>query len=365
VDDARQGTALLLAMLGALLGTLITLLLDTTPTVRAIGAILGALIPTLVGHVGPWRYPRAAVGVGVTLVALGMTYGGFTIFDYAADKEETFPIPSGMPAPNPPPPPPPGPPADNGEHITTTDDGLSMKVSPDRVHCDSDECDNDVTVTSTGNELLEITSIEFEGEAAEEFGYSGNCEEQSPLGKDESCGIQISFKPSGGGGTRNVNLVIHQNFVGAPTRVPVAGEVEGGGPPPPPPPSLGDLVALRSGVSCSHVRGGALVNGEPRDAIQISFSLRFLDAPDGPQSVFVSARSTLGPTGQSQGRREGSRDVALALRSIDYGRRHLVIVRIDPNNDVPESNDHNNLLRVRVDLPAAPGSPQPLSCRAG
>lgn len=348
-------TQLALAVIGAVLATLVTGALNTSPTTRLIGAGVGAAIPVLVTMGGA---QGMMLSVLITGGAFFINYGGFTVFDYAADKEATFPIPDAMPAPGPPPPPPPPPPTDGNGHIVTTENGLSMEVSPERVHCDSEGCDNEVTVTSTGNELLKITSIEFDGEAADEFDYSGNCEDESPLGKDESCRIEISFMPSGGAGTRNVNLVVHQNFVGDPTMVPVEGE--GGGPPPPSP---GDLVAMRGGIRCSYVLGG--VNGEPRDTVQISFLLRFLNAPDGPQSVFVSARGTLGPTGPTPGRREGRRDVALAPRPSAYGRRHVVIVSVDPSNEVPESNEDNNRLGVRVDLPAAPVAPRPLSCRPG
>jgi hypothetical protein len=355
VDDARAGTPLLLAMLGALLGTLITLLLDTTPTVRAIGAVLGALIPTLVGHVGPWPYPRAAMGIGVTLVALGMTYGGFTVFDYAADKEATFPIPDVMPAPGPPPPPP--------APTVTTENGLSMEVSPKTVHCGSDECD-EVTVTSTGDAVLEIYDIEFVGEEAEEFDYGGDCE-QSTLQNGETCGVSVSFTPSGASGTRTATLRIHHNVGPDPSDIPVAGEFEDGGPPPPQPPSLGDLVASHDDVRCFHVRGGAVVDHQPRDSIRFVFRLRFLDALDGPNSVFVIARSNLGPRGESSGVRDGERQVDLApLESDDYDREHRVTVTLDPKRAVPESNEGNNRFIVRVVLPAHPGSLQRLTCQA-
>jgi hypothetical protein len=356
VDEARPGTALLLALLGALLGTLITLLLDTTPTVRAIGAILGALIPTLVGHVGPWHYPRAAVGIGVTVCALFITYGGFTAFDYAAGKEETFPIPEAMPAPNPPPSPPAPP-------IVTTENGLSLVVSPNKVQCRSDGCD-EVTVTSTGDEVVQIGGIEFVGAAADDFGYGGSCEQGPLLQKGETCGVSVSFTPSGASGTRIATLRIHHNVGPDPSDVPVEGEFEGGGPPPPPPPSVGDLVASRGGIRCQHLRGGAIVNGELKDAIQIFFRLRFLEASDGPNSVFVIARSDRGPRGQSSGIRDGERDVALALEPDDYGRQHRVTVTLDPDRKVSESNEGNNRLTVIVELPAQPGSPQRLPCRA-
>jgi hypothetical protein len=37
-------------------------------------------------------------------------------------------------------------------------------------------------------------------------------------------------------------------------------------------------------------------------------------------------------------------------------------VRVDPNREVPESNDGNNQFRVRVFVPVHPASTQPLPC---
>ena len=340
-------------MIGAVCVTLITQALDTSPTVSLIGAALGAAIPVLVGYVGPYPHLRAGAAILVTGIALFVTYGGFTWFAFANDQPETFPIPSRLPNPE----------ADgegNGTvHMTAA--GLGIKVSPETLHCRSNECEEPVIITSTGERLLETYGIEFEGEAAAEFGHDRTCENKR-LRKDEECRFTVAFLPVGAGGTRTATLVIHQNLPKVPTRVPVEGEFEDGGPPPPPPPKEGDLAASRSSVRCEHVRSGAI---EMRDAIQIFFRLRFSHAPDQPPSVFVSAESDLGPRGQSRGASDGERHVALApLEPDDYGRSHTVIVSIDPREDVPESNDLNNRLRVRVELPPQPGSPQSLTCRA-
>jgi hypothetical protein len=243
----------------------------------------------------------------------------------------------------------------------TTENGRSIEVSPKTVHCGSDRCD-EVTVTSIGDEVLRIFDIEFVGEAADEFDDDGDCE-QNELEKGETCGVKVSFAPSGASGTRAAKLRIHHNVGPDPSDVPVEGEFEDGGPPPPPPPSKGDLVASRSGVRCSHVLGGALVGDQPRDAIQIFFRLLRLNASDQPPIVFVSARSNLGPRGQSRGVAEGERSVALALEPDDYGRPHRVTVTLDPHRKVSESNEGNNRLTVII-APAQPGSTQSLTCRA-
>jgi hypothetical protein len=211
----RPGTQLVLAIIGSVCGALITGALNTSPTVRLIGAALGAAITTLIGYAGPYGRLRVGVGIGVTGLALVLTYGGVTLFDYAADRPATFPLPSAMPDPQ------------GVESIVTTEDGLALKVAPKTVHCNSDGCD-EVTVTSIGEKLLQIDEIEFVDDAAAEFDHGGDCDGRS-LVKDEECRVAIIFTPSGASGTRNVKLRIHQNLRGPATDVPVEGEVAGGG----------------------------------------------------------------------------------------------------------------------------------------
>ena len=80
-------------MLSAICVTLITNALDTSPTVSLIGATLAAAVPALINTGGTHG---AFLGVGVTAVALGVTYVGFTAFDSATDRPPTFPVPAKM-----------------------------------------------------------------------------------------------------------------------------------------------------------------------------------------------------------------------------------------------------------------------------
>jgi hypothetical protein len=86
-------TRVVLAMLSAICVTLITNALDTSPTVSLIGATLAAAVPTLINAGGT---NGALLGVGLTAVALGVTYLGFTAFDTATDRPPTFPVPAKM-----------------------------------------------------------------------------------------------------------------------------------------------------------------------------------------------------------------------------------------------------------------------------
>ena len=344
---ARPGTAVVLAIVGSVCATLITNALDTSPTVSLIGAALAAAVPALMTLGGAHG---VVLGVGVTAAALGVTYVGFTAADAATDRPQTFPLPENVRER-----------VEDGEAVVTTAaDGLSIEVTPDTLHCTSDGCEEPVIIKSTGERLLNIDEIEFDGEAAADFGHGDGCEHRS-LGEDEECSLSISFTPSGSVGARIARLVIHQNLPGPPTYVDLEGEVDGG----PTPPPIGDLLASSEGVQCVHQRGGALVSGEPKDALQIFFSLRLEGAsPDQlPGSVQTNARSNLGPSWSARGGvGEGQRVAALPLDPDDYGRTHTVTVSVDPDNEVPESNEDNNQLTVTVALPAQPGSSQSLPC---
>ncbi len=347
---SRPWMPLLAAVVGSVCGTLITAALDKSPSVALVGAVLGAAIPTIVGYAGPAHGLRASAGIAITVVALFVTYGGFTVLDFAKDRPKTFPIPSSLPQPE----------ENAGAAVTTTAGELGIEVTPDTLHCSIDGCEEPVVIKSTGDQLLRIGDIEFDGEAATTFNLSGKCENRS-LSKDEECQLTVSFTPSGSAGTRNARLVIHQNLPELPTYVDLEGKVESGDPTPTP---TGDLLASGA-VECRHQRAGAIVNGEAKDALQILFSVRLEGAsPDQLQGlVLVTAHSNLGPSASARGGvGNGSLVAQLALRPEDYGRTHTVTVSIDPNNEVPESNEDNNQFTVTVGLPAQPGSPQLLPC---
>lgn len=87
----RPATRVVLAMLSSICVTLITNALDTSPTVSLIGATLAAAVPALINAGGTHG---AFLGVGLTAVALGVTYVGFTAFDTATDRPPTFPVPA-------------------------------------------------------------------------------------------------------------------------------------------------------------------------------------------------------------------------------------------------------------------------------
>jgi CARDB len=200
--------------------------------------------------------------------------------------------------------------------------------------------------------------IEFVDDPAREFAHDRACENKS-LRKDEECRFRVTFTPLRTGGTRNVDLVIHQNLPEVPTTVPVEGEVDDGDAGSP----VGDLVAPPGDVRCFHQQAGT---AEGEDALQISLTLRLDGASSDelPGSVLLSAQSDRGPSASARGGVGEGRVLALPLEPEHYGQTHVVTVRVDPDNEVPETDENNNQLTVSVDLPAEPASSQELSCAA-
>jgi hypothetical protein len=334
-------------MVGSVCGTLITGALDTSPTVRLVGAVLGAAVPTLISYAGPHAHVRAGVGIAVTALALFVTYGGFTLFDFATDRPKTFPLPPAVPEPD-----------EDAGSIAMNEGGLGIEVTPDLLRCSSAGCEEPVVIESTGERVLMIFEIEFEDDPAAEFRHDDACENTS-LRKDEECRFQVTFNPLRTGGTRKVDLVIHQNFREDPTTVPVEGEVEDGDAGSP----VGDLVAPPGEVRCFHQQAGT---AEGEDALQISLTLRLDGASSDelPGSVLLSAQSDRGPSASGSGGVGEGRVLALPLEPEHYGQIHVVTVRVDPDSEVPETDEDNNRLTVSVDLPAEPASSQELSCAA-
>ncbi len=217
---------MILAVVASVCGTLVTGAFDTSPSMRLFGATLGAAIPPLIAVAGPFAGLRAATGVLVAAGALFVTYSGFTVADYATNQEQsTFPLPQALPptSPTPTPTATPTTPSDTAE---TCAGELCISVTPTVLHCSSESCDDDVTVQSTGSELLVITTIEFDGPAASSFSQNGDCENlelHRELHEGEECSITVHYTP---GAARDARLVIHQNLPELPTFVALEGEVD-------------------------------------------------------------------------------------------------------------------------------------------
>lgn len=353
VAQPAAGTAVpaVLAIVGSFCGTLVVDAFGDSPGVRLAGAAVGAAVPPLISTAGRYHRLRVSVGMGLAALALLITYGGFTFFDFATNRPATFPLPPGIPAPD-----------QSGGFggsgaVSDQAGGRGIEVTSGSVRCTASGCEPTLTVTSTGSDTLRIDDIAIDGAAAANFGHSGDCERRR-LVPGETCTMVVQFTPSGTGGTLRARLVIHQNLPGDPTFVELQGEDTSE-----PRPST-DLVAETS-VECVHQRGGA-VGG--RDALQVFFPIRLTGAtPDQlPGLVGVSARSDTGLAAdlRSAVGNQGQTVAALPLRSGDYDGTHAIVVSVDPGDEVAERDEDNNRIRVTVNLPAQPGPSQPLPCTA-
>ena len=209
--------ALVLSIFAATGGALVATAADAPSGIRLLFLVLGAAIPPLVMHVGPWQGPRTFAALALVGVALFVAYGGFAIFAFAGHRPSALPLPPALPDPS------------DGETTTThtipTPSGPDIDVTPhDTLHCGSKGCDDSVTITSTGDEVLEIRNIEFDPPTGE-FTQDQKCEWHE-LEKDEQCQVGVTFVPSGSAGTHRAKMVIHQNLPSPPSYVTLEGKVE-------------------------------------------------------------------------------------------------------------------------------------------
>ena len=234
--DQRENSAvpLLAAVIGSVAGTLVTTAFNTSPDVALIGAALGAAIPPLVAVVGPFTHLRLGAGVLVAVLALFLTYSGFTITEKAAGRPTTtFPVPDPIERPDP------DPSVSKSASPTpslpkpTCEGNLCINWSPRQLQCSDDSCEDVVTVRSQGSKRLRVTSLEITGDAADRLSPDGTCEGAS-LEQDESCEIAIRVEPGEPG---TAQLVIHQNLKGPASYVDIEVDPQGT-PSPSPSPSI-------------------------------------------------------------------------------------------------------------------------------
>jgi hypothetical protein len=209
--------ALVLSIFAATGGALVGTAADAPSGVRLLFLIVGAAIPPIILHVGPWQGPRTFVALVLVGVALFVAYGGFALFAFATDQPSALPLPPPLPDPS------------DGQTTTTTSTtitspGPGIAVTPDTLHCDIKGCDDSVTITSTGDEALVIGTIEFDPPTGE-FTEDDECDGHD-LAKDQQCQVIVTFAPSELAGTRSAKMVIHQNLPSPPSYVTLEGKVE-------------------------------------------------------------------------------------------------------------------------------------------
>jgi len=331
-EDRKQATeGLVLSILGAVCGALLTNALNGSSAVRLIGTILGAAVPQLITQVGPGHRLRAGMAISVTTLALFAAYGGFTLFAFASDRESVVPLPSIVPQP--------GDPGGNGSGNA----GRGIEVNPDDVDCgDRPVVDEllacgDVTVTSTGTEPLRISSVVFEPTSP--FGQSQNCVKKSPLPTGETCTVHVLFRPLGEPGPRAAQMIIKGN---ASANVDVQGNVEAAE-------LAGDLAVLGV-VSCAYVADEA-----SGPALTLGFEVAFSGSGSPPSVIGVSASLDDGapaagerpdfPVGQT-----GS--ISMSIPPPPYDAQSIPFtIYLDHDDAVPEADEENNEVEMKFAAP--------------
>jgi hypothetical protein len=208
--------ALLLAVLGSVAGAIITSAVGTGQWGTLAGAALGPVISTTFStkRTGESGGVRNAIIIILSGGALFITVTGFTFADHVAGKSilpgtnqrsSTFFGPASQPS---------------TPSVTSstgpTGSAPAIRVQPSGpLDCGTAAvgadvpCPQPVTITSAGNSVLRITSVEVTGSDKQDFIPSQDCVGAS-LDLNKTCDLQVRFQPTAAG-PRQATLVIHQN----------------------------------------------------------------------------------------------------------------------------------------------------------
>jgi hypothetical protein len=209
--------ALTLAVLGAVCSAVATAVLDrldVSDTGKLIGLAVGAALPPFVAVAGRRQNVRAAAALVLTGVAVFLSYGGWQIFADVSGTQPVVPsirqvideLAGGGPA--------------QADAIEQREGDLGIRVSPGSITCDESGTCGEVKVSSTGTGLLMITGVELEDGGTTN---SSGCE-NALLTQGQSCTITLSVAEDVEPAARSTRLVIHQNFRGPATYVPLVVE---------------------------------------------------------------------------------------------------------------------------------------------
>jgi len=347
-----------LAVLASVCGTLVSAALGLSPTLKLVGAALGAAIPPLVVSAGRFRPLRVATAVLIAIGALFVTYSGITLSDYAIQREaSTFPIPDVLPTTGP----------DTSTEVSTDTDEedtptpptptcegeLCILVTPSELSCTADGCfdasaNDRVTVHNAGTVPLRVNDLEFDGEAAAGLSLDvdpdadGQCE-QVELVPGASCSIVVHLAPGHNGAAR---LIIHQNLKGPASYVAIV--ADGG----PPLENNVDLV-LAEGPVCSVAPVGEF--GEGILTVLLPIANSGADPFAGTVTVSLTSDSGLSAVGSTEvaaGTSTGVIELPVDLN--DFPQATFFTVQVDPDGEFAETDEANNALGLTVELPALP-----------
>jgi hypothetical protein len=213
---------LTLAVLGAVCSALATGVLDRLDvgtTGKLIGLAAGAALPPFVAVAGRWQHVRVAAALVLTGVAVVLSYSGWQIVANVSGTPPVVPsIRQVIDELSP---------GSNGQPgaIEQVEGDLGIRVSPGSIGCDGSGTCTEVTVTSTGTGLLTITGIEVED--GDPTGPLPSGCENAQLVQGQSCTVTLSAAEGVEPASRSTRLVIHQNFRGPATYVPLVVQGDG------------------------------------------------------------------------------------------------------------------------------------------
>lgn len=206
-------------ILVAILTTSISSTLGASATTNLIVALLGAVLPSFVTYVGPWRRLRLGVAAAAAAVALFATFGGLTLFDAAAEEQTVpwspKPEPTAQPTVVP-----------SGGGGGGRIEGRHVSVTP-AVDCTADGCRPDVLVSNVGTEPIEVFTPEITGDPAGAFSVGQACAGRE-LAPGDSCSFPVMYAPQSDQSVE-ATLLVHHDVGPDPSAVRLTGS---GGPQP-------------------------------------------------------------------------------------------------------------------------------------
>jgi hypothetical protein len=218
--------ALLIAVLGSVVGTVFTSMFGTGHWGTLAGAAVGPVISTTFStkRTGDRGGVRKAIIIILSTGALLITVTGFTFADRVAGKSilpgpdpraGTFFSPASQPTTSFSPVSQPSTPSATPSGGSKSK-GPAIQIQPSgALDCGTAAvgaaaaCPLQVTITSAGTDVLRITSVVMTGSDTQDFIPSQDCVGAS-LGPSQTCGLQVRFQPAAAG-PRQATLVIHQN----------------------------------------------------------------------------------------------------------------------------------------------------------
>ena len=195
---AHPGAQIAAGVTGSVAVTVAAKALGGSPWATLGVALVGATIPVLISYTPRHRHLRLGLVLIVVMAAFGLTYGGFSLYDAAADKQ-TFPRPGPTPTPTASQ----TPDGDGGNG--DGGDGQSAQVSPTRLECTPDEC-GQVTVEA-GDEAVSVDDIGFADNQDNGFSHGDACVGVT-IAAGDSCPFDVDYDPESGAGEQTATLLV-------------------------------------------------------------------------------------------------------------------------------------------------------------